>query len=613
MNKTRVVVFFMLTFLAHLFGSAATPKLQHMHPLNWWSNMQNPELQVLLHGDNIGECEVTLSQARNVSLVRVERVANPNYLFVYLDLRYAKPQTFNFCLTKPGQKKAYLTQPFELRERTGEKFEPFGPEDVLYLLMPDRFIDGDAKLNNVPGMVEPKVDFDAKNDCGRHGGDLAGIEKALDYLEELGITAIWPTPVQENDVTVSYHGYSITDYYQIDPRLGTNEDYRQLVEQCHKHGIKMVMDLVFNHCGVNNFLYKDLPDKDWFNFDSTFEPCAHRTASIGDPHASKWDVKHTTDGWFTEQMPDWNQRNPLVKDYLIQSSIWWVEYAKINGIRQDTYPYADREMMRDWNLALEREYPGFVVVGETWINNGPGVAFWQKDSKLSDFNSELRSVMDFPLMNLLNSVLDEESTDYDRGLMKLYYYLAGDFIYADTNYLLTFLDNHDTSRFQTNEEQAADVSRYKQALLLLLTLRGIPQLYYGDEIGMYSHKEMGDGPMRQNFPVEALSASGRSELQQDYFDFARRLLNWRKNCKALHKGDLIQFALQNGCYAYSRSLQGQRVTVFLNGTSEDKEIELERYAEILPSLKAKDVLSGKMVDLDKNLALKKRGFLILEF
>jgi glycosidase len=613
MKKTRVVLILMLTFLAHLFGYAASPKLQHMHPLNWWSGMQNSQLQVLLHGDNIGDCDVTLSHAQNVSLIRVEKVANPNYLFIYLDLRYAKPQTFNFCLTKPGQKKAYLVQPFELKERTGEKIEPFGPQDVLYLLMPDRFINGNAKLDNVPGMVEPKVDLNAKNDMGRHGGDLAGIEKALDYLEELGITAIWPTPVQENDVVCSYHGYSITDYYKIDPRLGTNEDYRKLVEDCHKHGIKMVMDLVFNHCGVNNFLYKDLPAKDWFNFDSTFEPCAHRTASIGDPHASKWDIKHTTDGWFVEQMPDWNQRNPLVKDYLIQSSIWWVEYAKINGIRQDTYPYADREMMRDWNLALEREYPGFVVVGETWINNAPSVAYWQKDSKLSDFNSELRSVMDFTLMNLLNTILDEESNDYDSGLMKLYYYLSGDFIYADSNYLLTFLDNHDTSRFQTNEEQAQNVSRYKQALLLLLTLRGIPQLYYGDEVGMYSHKQMGDGMMRQNLPVEVLEASGRSALQKEYFDFASKLLKWRRNCKALHTGDLTHFALQNGCYAYSRSLNGQRVTVFLNGTDEDKEIDLERYEEILPSHKAKNVLSGEMVTLQERLSLKKRGFLILEF
>lgn len=603
----------MFSLLTYLLGSAAAPKLSHMHPLNWWSGMQNPELQVLLHGDNIGDCTVTLTQAQNVSLMRVEKVTNPNYLFVYLDLRYAPSQTFNFVLTKPGQKKAYLTQPFELKERTGEAIVPFGPEDVIYLLMPDRFINGDPKLDNVPGMVEPKVDREARNDFGRHGGDLAGIGMALDYLDELGITAIWPTPVQENDVRSSYHGYSITDYYQIDPRLGSNEDYRQLVEKCHKRGIKMVMDLVFNHCGVNNFLYKDLPAKDWFNFNSTFEECAHRTASIGDPHASQWDLLHTTDGWFTDNMPDWNQRNPLVKDYLIQSSIWWVEYAKINGIRQDTYPYCDQEMMRDWNLALEREYPGFVIVGETWINSAPSIAYWQKDSKLSELNSELRSVMDFPLMHLLNSVVDEESTDYDAGLMKLYYYLVGDFIYADTNYLLTFLDNHDTSRFQTNEEQSKNVARYKQALLLLLTLRGIPQLYYGDEIGMFAHKEWGDGRMRQDLPVEVLKASGRNALQSEYFDFASKLLRWRRTCKAVHRGHLTQFALQNGCYVYSRSLEGQRVTVFVNGTSDDKEIALERYEEVLPSRTAKDVLSGKSVTLGEKLSLPGRGFLLLEF
>lgn len=613
MNQTRVVLIIMLSLFTHLFGYAAKPSLQHVHPLNWWSGMRNPELQVMLHGENIGDCEVTLSQAKNVSLMRVERVSNPNYLFVYLDLRYAKPQTFDICLTKPGKAKVWLKYSYIIKEREKEAIVPFGPEDVLYLLMPDRFINGDPKLDNVPGMVEPRVDREAPNDFGRHGGDLAGIARALDYLDTLGVTAVWPTPVQENDVKVSYHGYSITDYYQIDPRLGTNEDYRQLVADCHRHGIKMVMDLVFNHCGAGNFLFRDLPDKDWFNNNSTYMPCAHRTASLSDPYASQWDLAHTTDGWFTSQMPDWNQRNPLVKDYLIQCSIWWVEYARINGIRQDTYPYCDREMMREWNLAMEREYPGFVIVGETWISSAPSIAAWQKDSKLSDLNSELRSVMDFPLMNLLNSVVDEESTDYDKGLMRLYYYLAGDMIYPNPNYLLTFLDNHDTSRFQTSEAQANNVTRYKQALLLLLTLRGIPQLYYGDELGMWAHKDWGDGRMRQDFPVEALTAEGRTAQQREYFDYASRLLRWRRSCPAIQKGQLTQFALQNGCYCYSRSLDGKRVTIFINGTGESREIELERYAEVLPRRTARNIIDDKMVTLNDKLTLGPREVMVLDF
>ena len=603
----------MFTFLTSLLGNAATPKLEHVHPLNWWTGMHNPELQVMLHGENIGDCEVSLTGASNVSLMRVETVTNPNYLFVYLDVRYAKPQTFGIRLNKPGQHKAYLTQPYELKARTADKPTPFGPQDVLYLLMPDRFIDGNPALGNVPGMVEPAVNLAAKHDMGRHGGDLAGIAQSLDYLQDLGVTAIWPTPVQTNDGQGSYHGYAITDYYQIDPRLGTNEEYRQLVKQCHEHGLKMVMDLVFNHCGSNNFLFKDLPQKDWFNFDSKFTQSNYRTASVGDPHASQWDRLHTTDGWFVRNMPDLNQRNPLVKDYLIQCSLWWIEYAQVDGIRQDTYPYADREMMRDWCVALDEEYPGYNVTGETWINHGPGVAYWQKDSKLSAFNSQLKTPMDFPLMTAICQAVSEESDDYEKGMSRLYNYLSGDMVYANPLYLLTFLDNHDTDRLQQTAEQAEHRTRYEQALLLLLTLRGIPQLYYGDEIGMYASKKDGDGVMRQNFPVKALTAEGRTPDQQAYHDYARRLLTWRRDCKAAQWGDLVHFALNQGCYVYSRSFEGHRVTVIINGTDQKQELALDRYAEVLPAATVEDVISGETLKLGKNVQLKPRQSLLLDF
>ena len=613
MNKTHWGFLFMFTFLSTLFGHAAQSRLQHVHPLNWWAGMQQPELQVMLHGDAIGDCTVTLEGATNVSLIRTEHVSNPNYLFVYLDLRHADAQTFDICLTKPGQKKPCVRQPYELQQRDGVRHETFGPQDVIYLLMPDRFIDGNPALDHVKGLIEPDVDRSAKHDMGRHGGDLAGIDSALDYLQELGVTALWPTPVQVNDGRCSYHGYAITDYYQIDPRLGTNEEYRALVKHCHEHGIKMVMDLVFNHCGANNFLFKDLPQSDWFNFDSKFEVSNYRTASVGDPHASQWDRLHTTDGWFTSEMPDLNQRNPLVHDYLIQCSIWWIEYAGLNGIRQDTYPYADREMMRDWCVALDKEYPGFNVTGETWINQSPGVAYWQKDSRLSDFNSMLPTVMDFPLMYTLPKAVDEESDDYEKGLSRIYCYLSGDMIYANPLYLLTFLDNHDTDRFQTDAEQAQNRTRYEQALLLLLTLRGIPQLYYGDELGMAANRKDGDGVLRQDFPAAALKASGRDDMLQAYFGYAKRLLNWRRGCKAVQTGALTHFAVNEGCYVYSRSLDGQRVTVIMNGTSKDKDLDLERYAEVLPAAKATDILTGNVITLGKKVHLEPRQSLVLEF
>ena len=603
----------MLTFLTSLLGHAATPRLNHVHPLNWWTGMKNPTLQVMLHGEDIGDCEVSLVEARNVGLIRVERVQNPNYLFVYLDIRYAQPQTFGIRLDKPGQEKPLLTQPYELKARTGETVEPFGPEDVVYLLMPDRFIDGNPALDSVPGLREPKVNLRTKHDLGRHGGDLAGIASALDYLQDLGVTTLWPTPVQVNDGQCSYHGYAITDYYQIDPRLGTNEEYRQLVRQCHDRGIKVVMDLVFNHCGSNNFLFTDLPDTTWFNFGSKFVESNFRTNAVADPHASQWELLRMTDGWFTRNMPDLNQRNPLVKDYLIQCSIWWTEYAKLNGIRQDTYPYADREMMRDWCVALDTEYPGYNVVGETWVNHAPGVAYWQKDSRLTDFNSQLPTVMDFPLMGLLNEAVREESDDYSQGLSKIYTYLTGDFIYADPLHLLTFLDNHDTDRFNTSLEQAADPTPYKQALLLLLTLRGIPQLYYGDEIGMHSAKKDGDGVMRQNFPVRALTAEGRGDLEREYHDYARLLLRWRRGCKAVQCGALTHYSLQHGCYVWSRSLAGERVTILMNGTDKEQVLDMERYGEVLPAREAQEVLTGKRVRISRKLTLKPRQSLVLQF
>lgn len=636
----------MLTFFSHLFGSAATAKLQHVHPLNWWAGMNNPVVQVLLHGEGIGDCDVTLTEAQNVGLVRIERTENKNYLFIYLDTRYAPAQTFGIALWKDKavdgkhKGKPYLTHPYELKRRDNleeRKTWSYNQGDVLYLLMPDRFINANPSLNTVKGMVEPTVNRNHEMDFGRHGGDLAGIRKGIPYLADLGVTAIWPTPVQENEQSMSYHGYAITDYYHIDPRMGTNEEYRALVEEMHKNGLKMVMDLVFNHCGSNNFLCKDLPDSTWFNNNSKFTQSAHKTMSAGDPHASAYDRKATLDGWFVRTMPDWNQRNPLVRDYLIQASIWWIEYAKIDGIRQDTYPYADPEMMRDWNLAVRNEYPYFNIVGETWMANPAAVAWWQKDSPLhrkGDIieNTELPSVMDFPLMTILNQQADEETTDWGGGLYRIYEYLCGDMQYANTNNLLTFLDNHDTDRFHKTAEQAQNVDRYTQTLTLLLTLRGTPQLYYGNELGMYATKSKGDGWLRQDFPEEAISdvksvrkvenseVSGciGGEKSAELHAVTRTLLNWRKGCKAITEGQkLTHFAPQNGCYVYSRGTRdNNNVVVMLNGTSEKQTIELERYAEVFSKDTDKvpvDVLTGKPVKLGKTMTLKPRQTLVLQF
>ena len=597
---------------ALMSNNHTTFHLQHVHPLNWWVGMKEPSLQIMLHGEKIGDCEVSLVQAEGIRIKSIERVNNPNYLFLYLDLSIAHAQTFGIALTKPGEERPLTTVPYTLYNIDAERPSPIDASDVIYLIMPDRFIDGDETLDEMPEMKEVKVDKSMP--YSRHGGDLKGIQKALDYIQELGVTAIWTTPVLVNDMPKeSYHGYAITDYYQIDPRFGTNELFRNLVRDCHSRGLKMIMDLVFNHCGKENFLYRDLPSSDWFNFGSEFEQTGYRTSSVNDIHASKFDYDHTTDGWFVDSMPDFNQRNHLVKDYLIQVSLWWIEYAHIDGIRQDTYPYADKEMMSEWCLRLDKEYPGYNVIGETWINNNVGVSYWQKNSKLAaPFNSQLPTVMDFPLMTLGNMALDEETDEWINGLARIYEYISQDCVYADPLHLLVFFDNHDTDRLYKDEAHLALGYRYFQALVLILTLRGIPQLYYGDEIGMFGNKSNGDGPNRKDFPVEALTKKGRNKLQNRLFNYTKNLLHWRKKCKAVQFGTLTHFAVRSGCYVYSRRYEGKLVTIIMNGTNKSKLLNLTPFAEVLPYSYAFEVLTGKTIDVGQTMKLPPRKILILE-
>lgn len=581
-------------------------------PPSWWVGMSDPVMQIMLRGEGIGKSEVSLVEAKGIRISHVERVANPNYLFIYLDLSEADAQTFGIALTASGEKRPFLTCPYTLNNRSNERLSPVDASDVIYLLMPDRFIDGDESLDDMPEMMEPKVD--KSKPYSRHGGDLKGIFSALDYIQELGATALWTTPVLVNDMPkASYHGYAITDYYRIDPRFGSNEQFRNLVRECHRRGIKVIMDLVFNHCGKEHYLFRDLPQDDWFNFGSKFEQTGYRTSSVNDMHASQFDQQHTTDGWFVSSMPDFNQRNPLVKDYLVQMSLWWIEYAHIDGIRQDTYPYIDKDMMSEWCLRLDREYPGFNVIGETWINNNVGVSYWQKDSRLAaPFNSQLPTVMDFPLMTLINQALDEETDEWLSGLARIYEYISQDCVYADPLHLLVFFDNHDTDRLYKDESQLSMPYRYFQALTLILTLRGIPQLYSGDEIGMWGNKSCGDGPNRKDFPVEALTKKGRSKQQNRLFDFAKKLLNWRKGCRAVQFGTLTHFAVRSGCYVYSRRYEGKVVTVIMNGTNKSKVLDLTPYSEVLPFSYAKDIISDKIIMFGEKMKLSPRRIMILE-
>lgn len=419
----------------------------------------------------------------------------------------------------------------------------------------------------------------------------------------------------------SYHGYAITDYYQIDKRFGSNEDFCALVEKAHEKNLKVVMDMIFNHCGSENYLFRDKPSKDWFNYRSNYVQTSFKTASVMDIHASAYEKKIATDGWFTSVMPDFNQRNRHVARYLIQSSIWWIEYAGINGIRQDTHPYADFDFMSQWCKEVLDEYPYFNIVGETWLNSNVLVSYWQKDSKLAaPLNSNLPTVMDFPLQALMNQAFDEETGEWGGGLYKLYDYQTQDLVYANPMNLLTFLDNHDTSRFAQTDEMAKNLKRYKQAMIFLLTTRGIPQIYYGTEILMTGDKGKGDGDLRKDFPggwqgdtCNCFVENGRTEQENGAFEFTRQLLNWRKGNQVIGKGSLKHYSIQNGVYVYQREFNGKSVVVIMNGTDDSKELDLTPYQEILPRENAFDVLTGKNVDLSKKLRLDGRENLILNF
>lgn len=523
-------------------------------------------------------------------------------------------------LPETGQKQTVI--PYELKQRRADaaQIEGFNSSDVLYLIMPDRFANGDASNDVIPGMLEDRVD---RNDSfARHGGDFKGIEQHLDYIADLGVTSVWLNPIQENDMQGgSYHGYAITDYYQADRRFGSNEEFRTLVEQAHSKGLKIVMDMIFNHCGSENYLFKDMPSKDWFNFKGNYVQTTFKTATQSDPYASDYEKKIAVDGWFTQSMPDFNQRNRHVATYLIQSSIWWIEYAGINGIRQDTHPYADFDMMARWCKAVNDEYPRFNIVGETWLGNNVLISYWQKNSPLAHpRNSYLPTVMDFPLMDHMNKAFDEETTDGYGGLSRLHEYLSQDIVFADPMHLLTFLDNHDTSRFYRSEADTKNLDRYKQALAFLLTTRGIPQIYYGTEILMAADKANGDGLLRCDFPGgwqndthNYFDAANRTALQNEAFSYLKKLLQWRKGNEVIAKGKLKHFSPRQGVYAYERKHGDQSVVVFLNGTDREQTIDLSAYQEILPRTSARNVLEGKEVEIGKELTLSHRGVCVLSF
>lgn len=609
-----------LTLLCSAYGTAAVD-IKRIEPANWWVGMAHPQVEVMLYGENIASFTPQL-QYPGVHISAVNRTDNPNYLFVELTIsQTAVAGAVPIILLNKATEVATFNYPLLARQQHSAQRQGFNPSDVIYLVTPDRFVNANPDNDSVPEMLESA---NRSNDSGRHGGDIAGMQRALPYLSTLGITAVWPTPLTENNQPAySYHGYSATDFYRVDPRFGSNEQFRDFVAEANRQGIKVIQDIIVNHIGSNHWWMKDLPASDWLNFpkgdkQGNFVPTNHNRSTIQDPYAAESDRTLFTDGWFVDTMPDLNQRQPQLATYLIQNSIWWVEFAGLSGIREDTYSYADKAFLSEWGRRIMQEYPNFNIVGEEWSPNPLIVSYWQAGKQNKDgYVSYTPSMLDFPIYDaLLKSLAEPES--WNSGWIRLYEMLSNDHVYANPFNLVIFEGNHDTARLFSVLGEDEDL--FRMALGYLFTMRGIPQLFYGTELAMTSPAQRDDGKVRADFPggwagdkVNAFTGQGLSALQQRTQQWVGTLLNWRKTATAIHNGKLLHYAPDNGTYTYFRYNAEHTVMVVMNKQAEAATLDLARFSQVLPTGKtATEVLSGKCLTLDKHLSVPARGMLILD-
>ena len=670
----RLLLFAILMANVMTMSAAKKVVINRIEPTDWYVGLKNPSVQLMVYGQGIRDVASVTTDYPGVIIDSLVRLDSPNYLLVYMNVRQAQPgmMTLNFGKTK-------VQYQLKAREMSGDKRMGFTNADVLYMLMPDRFAQGANHPAQVKGMrsyVE-----DRTKPSLRHGGDLNGIREHLDYFKELGVTALWFTPVLENDSPDSengystYHGYATTNYYKVDPRFGSNDDYKRLCDEAHAKGLKIVMDMIFNHSGFEHPWTHDMPTKDWLNVPewlteeqsgrdpmtgftansdgsepakSAYLQTSYKLTPVIDPYASKLDLKETTEGWFVPSMPDLNQHNSHLMRYLIQNSIWWIETVGIDGIRMDTYPYAYADAMAQWMKELNEEYPNFNTVGETWVTEPAYTAAWQWDGRIRNeelgmrnddyqrsarsnglqgnqhsslfipHSSYLKTVMDFSFFDKLNQAKNEETDAWWNGLNRLYNSFVYDYLYPNPSSVMAFIENHDTDRFLGN---GRDTLALKQALALLLTVNRIPQLYYGTEVLMNGTKEVTDGNVRKDFPGgfpgdthNCFTKEGRSKAEQSMFLWLSRLLHWRQGNEVITKGKQIQFIPYNGIYVIARQYQGRTALTILNGTSKPATLGVARYAEVIGSTtRAKDILTGRYFNLSKDFELKGRQSLILEF
>ena len=592
-------------------------QIEKTEPPFWFAGMHNPELQIMFYGKNIAVNEVSVSNT--IIIKSVQKTENPNYVFVTIDTKNIPASDFVFSFSK--NKEVAFTKKYSLKQRRENSAlrKSYDASDMIYLIMSDRFANGNTNNDSDKSVTEKA---DRNNPGGRHGGDIEGMINNLDYLKELGATALWPTPLcEDNDKQYSYHTYGQSDVYKIDPRFGTNEEYLQLSSELHKRDMKLIMDYVTNHWGAEHWMMKDLPTYNWLHQFPGYAQTNYRMTSQFDPNASEIDTKMCMDGWFVKSMPDLNQSEPLMLNYLTQNAIWWIEYADLDGFRVDTYSYNDKAGIAKWTKAITDEYPYFNIVGEVWMHNQAQMAYWQKDSKIGaiqNYNSYLPSVMDFTLHDAIGNVFNEDEAAWDKGMIKIYENFTNDFLYPNINNIMTFVENHDTNRF--NEIYKNDFKKYQMAMALIATVRGIPQLYYGSEIGMNGDKSKGDAAIRKDFPGgwkgdtnNAFLKSGRTLEQEKFFDFTAKLFQWRKTNEAAHFGKMTHYIPENNVYVYFRYTDNKSVMIVMNNSGTNQTIKTNRFQENIGNYKTgKDVLSGKSVDLKNEILIESKSVLILE-
>ncbi|MFY9242413.1 MAG: glycoside hydrolase family 13 protein [Polaribacter sp.] len=609
--------------------SVSNTFLERVEPTNWWIDFKDTSLQLLVKEDNIGNSKPSISYA-GVSLKKVNKARSKNYLFIDLNIdKNAKAGKFDIVFTFDDGTKKTHTYELKNREKTAEDYKGFDSSDAIYLITPDRFANADENNDIVENLKETAID--RTDGYKRHGGDLQGIINGVDYISDLGFTAIWPTPVLTNDMPKgSYHGYAITDYYQVDPRFGTLEEYKNLANKLREKGMKLIMDQVANHCGLEHWWMKGLPFDDWVNNQKNYEDninswgndknigSNHRRTTNQDLYASEVDKKGNNEGWFVANMPDLNQRNPFLAKYIIQNSIWWIETLGLGGIRQDTYPYPDKQFMANWAGTIMKEYPNFSIVGEEWSYNPLLVGYWQKGAINKDgYKSNLKSTMDFPMQKAIIEGINEDET-WGTGLVKIYEGLANDFYYASPNDIMIFLDNHDEKRMFTALDE--DVTKAKMALSYMLMLPRIPQIYYGTEILMDDTANPGDhGLIRTDFPggwngdqINAFTGEGLSSEKIEMQNFTSKVLNYRKKSEAIQFGKTIHFAPFMGTYFLFRIKGDETVVHIINKNDEPITIDLKRYVEVgLEGKTLKNIVSEEEFIWKDEIELKEKGSIIL--